>query len=221
MELMVPIENKDSIPLYEQIYRYIKTEIRAGRLRAGSRLPSTRTLADNLHVSRSTTQLAYEQLLSEGYIEALPCRGYFVCQIEELVEVKYHGVPEEKEEKQEENENYNYKVDFSPRGIDLDSFPFNAWRKLSKNTLVDDNKDMFAVGNAQGEYSLRQVIRDYLHSARGVHCRPEQILSYSLVKMLGFASFGSLGLRSRGGLGAFSGFSLRRRAGLSSSSSSG
>ena len=102
MELMVPIENKDSIPLYEQIYRYIKTEIRAGRLRAGSRLPSTRTLADNLHVSRSTTQLAYEQLLSEGYIEALPCRGYFVCQIEELVEVKYHGVPEEKEEKQEE-----------------------------------------------------------------------------------------------------------------------
>lgn len=120
--------------------------------------------------------MAYEQLLSEGYIEALPCRGYFVCQIEELVEVKYHGVPEEKEEKQEENENYNYKVDFSPRGIDLDSFPFNAWRKLSKNTLVDDNKDMFAVGNAQGEYSLRQVIRDYLHSARGVHCRPEQIL---------------------------------------------
>ena len=97
MELMVPIENKDSIPLYEQIYRYIKTEIRVGRLRAGSRLPSTRTLADNLHVSRSTTQLAYEQLLSEGYIEALPCRGYFVCQIEELVEVKYHGVPEEKE----------------------------------------------------------------------------------------------------------------------------
>lgn len=40
--------------------------------------------------------MAYEQLLSEGYIEALPCRGYFVCQIEELVEVKYHGVPEEK-----------------------------------------------------------------------------------------------------------------------------
>ena len=44
MELMVPIVNKDSIPLYEQIYNYIKEEIRAGRLRAGSRLPSTRTL---------------------------------------------------------------------------------------------------------------------------------------------------------------------------------
>lgn len=176
MELMVPIENKDNIPLYEQIYRYIKEEIRGGRLRAGSRLPSTRTLAGNLHVSRSTTQLAYEQLLSEGYIEALPCKGYFVCQIEELVEVKYHGEPEEKEEKQDDQKLAACKVDFSPRGIDLDSFPFNAWRKLSKNTLVDDNKDMFAVGNPQGEYSLRQAIRDYLHSARGVHCRPEQIL---------------------------------------------
>ena len=74
----------------------ILKEIRAGRLRAGSRLPSTRILAGNLHVSRSTTQLAYEQLLSEGYIEALPCKGYFVCQIEELVEVKYQGELEEK-----------------------------------------------------------------------------------------------------------------------------
>ena len=175
MELMVPIENKDDTPLYEQIYTYIKGEIRAGRLRAGSRLPSTRILAGNLHVSRSTTQLAYEQLLSEGYIEALPCKGYFVCQIEELVEVKYQGELEEKEE-QDDLKLFPCKVDFSPRGIDLDSFPFNTWRKLSKNTLVDDNKDMFAVGNAQGEYSLRQAIRDYLHSARGVHCRPEQIL---------------------------------------------
>ncbi len=175
MELMVPIENKDDTPLYEQIYTYIKGEIRAGRLRAGSRLPSTRILAGNLHVSRSTTQLAYEQLLSEGYIEALPCKGYFVCQIEELVEVKYQGEPEEKEE-QDDLKLLSCEVDFSPRGIDLDSFPFNTWRKLSKNTLVDDNKDMFAVGNAQGEYSLRQAIRDYLHSARGVHCRPEQIL---------------------------------------------
>ena len=69
-----------------------------------------------------------------------------------------------------------YAVDFSTRGIDLDSFPFNTWRRLSRNTLVDDNKEMFAVGDPQGEYELRAAIRDYLHSARGVSCRPEQIL---------------------------------------------
>ncbi len=54
MELMVPIENKDDTPLYEQIYTYIKGEIRRKASRR-SRLPSTRILAGNLHVSRSTT----------------------------------------------------------------------------------------------------------------------------------------------------------------------
>ena len=88
MELLVPIDSHSSLPLYEQIYCYIKEEIRTGRLPAGSRLPSTRVLAQNLRVSRSTTQMAYEQLLSEGYIEALPYKGYFICKIEELVEVE-------------------------------------------------------------------------------------------------------------------------------------
>ena len=37
-----------------------------------------------------------------------------------------------------------WRYDFTPNGIDLDSFPFNTWRKVSRNTLVDDNKEMFA-----------------------------------------------------------------------------
>lgn len=171
---MVPIDNQSRFPLYEQIYQYMKKEIQSGRISAGSRLPSTRILAGNLKVSRSTTQMAYEQLLSEGYIEALPCKGYFVCRIEELVRVEKNA-DEELAENRPEKE-MPYAVDFSTRGIDLDSFPFNTWRRLSRNTLVDDNKEMFAVGDPQGEYELRASIRDYLHSARGVSCRPEQIL---------------------------------------------
>ena len=73
MELIIPFDSQSESPLYEQIYQYIKDEIRSARLEAGSRLPSTRVLAQNLKVSRSTTQMAYDQLLSEGYIEALPC----------------------------------------------------------------------------------------------------------------------------------------------------
>ena len=69
-----------------------------------------------------------------------------------------------------------WRVDFSPRGIDLDSFPYHVWRKLSRNTLVDDNKEMFHSGNHQGEPGLREAIRSYLHSARGVNCSPEQII---------------------------------------------
>ena len=103
------------------------------------------------------------------YIEALPCKGYFVCKIEELVEVRQKGGGSFVEPGDTGKD--RYEVDFSPRGIDLDSFPFNTWRKISRNTLVDDNKEMFAAGDPQGERALRTAIGDYLHSARGVDCR--------------------------------------------------
>ena len=49
-------------------YTPIRAEIRNGSLKAGERLPSTRVLAEHLKVSRSTTQMAYDQLLAEGYM---------------------------------------------------------------------------------------------------------------------------------------------------------
>ncbi len=70
--------------LYEQIYEHIKREIREGKLLTGERLPSTRSMAEYLQVARSTVDTAYGQLLSEGYIESRPYRGYFVCKMDEL-----------------------------------------------------------------------------------------------------------------------------------------
>lgn len=175
MELMIPLVSRAGEPLYEQIYEYIKKEIKEGGLKAQTRLPSTRILAENLKVSRSTTQLAYDQLASEGYIEAVPCKGYYVARIDGLVDVGGQGetvsLVQEREEERE-----SWIVDFSPRGIDLDSFPFHTWRKLSRNTLIDDNKEMFLSGDRQGEKALRKAIGDYLHSARGVLCREDQII---------------------------------------------
>ena len=75
--------------LYEQIYEYIRQEIREGKLRPGERLPSTRSLAEYLQVSRSTATLAYDQLLSEGYIASRPYRGYYVCRMEELYRLSH------------------------------------------------------------------------------------------------------------------------------------
>lgn len=117
--------------------------------------------------------MAYDQLLAEGYIEAFACRGYFVAKMEELVEA---GPKTEAEMETSEPEPSGFLVDFSPRGIDLDSFPYNTWRKLTRNTLVDDNKEMFHSGNHQGEPGLREAIRGYLHSARGVNCSARQII---------------------------------------------
>ena len=74
----------DGSHLYEQIYSYIKDEIRKGKLLYQEKIPSTRSLAQYLQVSRSTVELAYEQLLSEGYIESVPYKGYFAAKVEEL-----------------------------------------------------------------------------------------------------------------------------------------
>ena len=64
-ELTISLDTRSRIPLYEQIYDYIKTDIQSGRIPYGEKLPSTRFLSKHLEVSRSTVELAYEQLLSE------------------------------------------------------------------------------------------------------------------------------------------------------------
>ena len=88
MELLIPLKAHGSLSMYQQIYEYIKQDIRAGNLAENTRLPSTRVLAENLKVSRSTTQMAYDQLVAEGYIQAVPHRGYFVLRVETLAEVE-------------------------------------------------------------------------------------------------------------------------------------
>ena len=180
LELMIPLKNQAGFPYYSQIYTYIKEEIKKGNLKPATRLPSTRLLAEHLKVSRSTTQMAYEQLLSEGYIEAVPYKGYYVLEIDGLVhtgqEIKEKGASLLQSGSPDSRNGSGFLVDFSPRGIDLGAFPFNTWRKISKNTLVDDNREMFVTGDPKGEAGFREAIRTYLHSARGVNCLAEQII---------------------------------------------
>ena len=90
-ELTISLDTRSRIPLYEQIYDYIKTDIQSGRIPYGEKLPSTRFLSKHLEVSRSTVELAYEQLLSEGYIESVPYKGFFVAQIDEMCIRDSHG----------------------------------------------------------------------------------------------------------------------------------
>lgn len=172
-ELTINLDVSSSVPLYEQIYKYIKKEIQNGGLPFNKRLPSTRNLAKYLQVSRTTVDMAYGQLVSEGYIEAQPYKGYFVCELEGLyhLETQSDGRLPKKE-----NASVKPKYDFSPNGVDLNSFPHNAWRKLSKNILLEENKYLFRLGDAQGEYELRSTIAQYLRQARGVAAVPEQIV---------------------------------------------
>ena len=75
--ITIPLQADTNVPMYLQIYEYIKNEILTGNLSHPGRLPSARSLAANLQVSRSTVDNAYEQLVAEGYVEAEEKRGFF------------------------------------------------------------------------------------------------------------------------------------------------
>ena len=76
------LDQNASVPLYRQLYERLRGSILTGQLEAGTRLPSTRVLASSLGVSRTTTALAYEQLLLEGYIESRVGDGTWVARLQ-------------------------------------------------------------------------------------------------------------------------------------------
>ena len=77
--LLIRIDSRGPATLRDQVYAAIRCAILDGVLAPGTRLPSSRALADDLRVSRTTTILAYEQLLAEGYLSAHHGSGTFVA----------------------------------------------------------------------------------------------------------------------------------------------
>lgn len=204
-ELLIDLDVNAKTALYEQIYEYIKRDIISGRLSRGERLPSTRLLALNLQVSRSTVEAAYGQLASEGYLEAKKCSGYYVCDMDALYALagkagcskeRFYaagrngdGLSDEacqaagqfyegntKRYRLSEEALPPVKYNFLPGQIDSKGFPYNAWRKASKEALLEMEHELLLAGHPQGEYELRKTIADYLYQARGAHCVPEQII---------------------------------------------
>ena len=87
-ELMLSARDPKT-PAYRWIYGSLRTEILEGRLRPGSRLPSSRDLALQYRLSRGTIVTAFEQLKSEGYIEGTIGSGSYVSKVvpEQLLKV--------------------------------------------------------------------------------------------------------------------------------------
>lgn len=179
-ELIIPVNTKSKIPIYQQICEHIKTEIQQERLMPGEKLPSQRALAKYLAVSRSTIELAYEQLVSEGYMEARPCRGYYICQLDGLYFADKRDLEEKKAKEPAkavlEKEEVAACYDFSLNGIAKGGFPHNIWKKLSRQVLSENDDTLFQLGNPCGEREFREAVADYLYQARGVHCSSEQII---------------------------------------------
>ncbi len=187
-ELTITLQTDSKKPLYEQIYDAIRESILNGKISEGEKLPSTRFQAEYLQVSRSTVELAYEQLLSEGYIYSEPCRGYFACDVRDLYQLADISFRDSTgNEKGSEKNKYNtnadgndgesaYDIDFSPNGIELEQFPYTPMSRIMKNLLLDEREKMLQSSASFGDENLRQVICEYLYRARSVNCEPEQII---------------------------------------------
>jgi GntR family transcriptional regulator/MocR family aminotransferase len=171
--LRILLEPGSKMPLYEQIYQHIKVEIKNGTLPTNTKLPSTRTLSNNLAVSRNTVDLAYSQLLSEGYITSKPKSGYYVCLVADLPNITLKSTPMKNIEPKEKT---NYLYDFSPFTIDINNFPFHTWKRLSKEAMSVTNHELFLLGCSQGDENLRVAIAEYLRSFRSVNCNTDQII---------------------------------------------
>lgn len=171
-ELTIPVDLNSKVHIYEQIYTYIRDEILEGRLTQGERLPSSRALALHLQISRSTINLAYDQLLAEGYIVAVPCKGYFISKVEKPL----HLEQDKKQIRETDAEEKKYRYHFTSNGIDMKEFPYRTWRRITKEILIDDSKELFSLGRPQGDQELRETIAQYLFAARGVICSPRQIV---------------------------------------------
>jgi len=77
--LTILIDNKNSAPIYDQIYSQIKGQIISGALTEHEMLPSIRGLAKDLRISFITTKRAYEELEKEGFIYTIPAKGCYVA----------------------------------------------------------------------------------------------------------------------------------------------
>lgn len=162
-------EKRKAQPLYLQLYEYIRGEIIKGNMRAGEKLPSLRKISKDLGISITTSELAYSQLLVEGYVITKPQSGYYVAEILATSHVKERPL----------SESYDisrYTFPETEYLYDLDCFDFNKWKKAMWRVLADHSNLLFFAGDPQGEAALRYEISKYIYSSRGVVCKPEQIV---------------------------------------------
>ncbi|WP_139693530.1 PLP-dependent aminotransferase family protein [Sporolactobacillus terrae] len=175
MEIIPKLDDRLNEPLYLQLYAYFKREIELAGLPEQTRLPSIRYLADQLALSKTTVQMAYQQLLAEGYLESRPRSGYFVAKMDHpFLNPSAGSMSTIKPKQLNRTSEKAPDIDFFMSSIDVGHFPLNAWRKCEQKLFEDPSA--IGYGAYQGEANLRELLAGYLHRSRGVQCMPEQIV---------------------------------------------
>ncbi|MBA4538148.1 PLP-dependent aminotransferase family protein [Bacillus aquiflavi] len=175
IELTPHLDNEKKEPLYVQLYHYIREEIQTGNIAPGVKLPSKRKLAAHLGISQNTIETAYQQLNAEGYVKSELRKGVYVKKLAGDLypyssRISFHN------KKVTKNHDEQYKFDFSHGKVDLEHFPYSTWRKLTVQSLYEENSEIFFNGDPKGDTNLREEIAQYVFQSRGVTCSPEQIM---------------------------------------------
>jgi GntR family transcriptional regulator / MocR family aminotransferase len=191
----IALDARKKIPMYRQLYEWFRRAIVDGQLRPGQRVPSTRSLAAELSISRIPVSSAYEQLHAEGYLEAFVGAGTCVARSIPDDALK----PAAGELRGPLRQTSKSKV---PRRISrrltsmllppqswldnlgafrvslpaLEHFPIGAWSTLVHRFLRKQTRRLMAYNDAMGYLPLREAIAEYLGAVRAVRCEPSQIL---------------------------------------------
>jgi GntR family transcriptional regulator/MocR family aminotransferase len=182
-------------PLHRQIYDALKTGIREGRYRPGTRLPSSRALSLDLGVSRNTVLSAYEQLLAEGYAvsreraqtvvaDVVPPRPLAASAARAPAQAPVRisayarrltarpGFPPTASYAQRPSLRYDFRYGLPA----LDEFPAEIWRKLLAAHARRPSRSSLGYGAPAGHAPLREALAQYLNRARGMACDASRIV---------------------------------------------
>jgi GntR family transcriptional regulator/MocR family aminotransferase len=163
---LIELERGGDTPLHEQIERSIRSNIRAGRLAAGARLPSTRGLASELGISRGVVSEAYGQLAAEGYLlasQGAPTR------VARTVRTPAPRAPTPSLQP-----NFAYRLD--PGLPDLAGFPRDRWLRSLRAAWREAPIDAVDYPDPRGLPALRETLAEYLGRVRGAAADPEQLM---------------------------------------------
>ncbi|HXR31859.1 MAG TPA: PLP-dependent aminotransferase family protein [Solirubrobacterales bacterium] len=163
--LLIELDRGDGVPLHEQLERSIREQIRAGHLAADSRLPSTRSLATELGISRGVVSEAYGQLAAEGYLRAsqgAPTRVARTVRAPASTPTP-SLLP-----------SFTYRLE--PGLPDLAGFPRDRWLRSLRAAWRQAPLDAVDYPDPRGVPALREALAEYLGRVRGAAADPEQLI---------------------------------------------
>ncbi len=165
VELLLEVDRGSALTLRSQLEGRLRDAVRTGRLGTGTRLPSSRTLAADLDLSRRLVVEVYSQLLAEGYLRTRGGSGTFVADAA--------GAPAAAAEPPRQR---RAAIDFFPGNPDLAGFPRRHWLRAMRVVVRDAPDAALGYPDPQGAIELRRALAGHLGRVRGVVADPDSIV---------------------------------------------